>query len=43
VLYPDGLTRQAQLGLGTAVLALNLFVYWRVLVRFRRDRPSSGT
>jgi len=42
-LYPAGLTREAQIALGTAVLALNLLVYWRVLVRFRRDRPSTGT
>jgi hypothetical protein len=37
-LYPDGLTRQAQLVLGTAVLALNLIVYWRVMALSRRDR-----
>lgn len=42
-LYPAGLTREAQIVLGAAVLALNLLVYWRVLVRFRHDRPSSGT
>jgi len=36
VLYPDGLTRQAQLVLGAAVLALNLVVYWRVVARSRR-------
>jgi hypothetical protein len=38
VLYPDGLTRQAQLVLGAAVLTLNLVVYWRVVVLSRRQR-----
>ena len=38
VLYPDGLTRQAQLVLGAAVLALNLVVYWRVLALSRRGQ-----
>ena len=41
-LYPAGLTREAQLVLGALVLALNLAVYWRVLVRIRCDRPSAG-
>jgi hypothetical protein len=36
-LYPAGLTREAQLVLGTAVLALNLVVYWRVLAVSRRE------
>ena len=39
-LYPDGLTRQAQLVLGAAVLALNLVVYWRVVARSRRQRAG---
>jgi len=38
VLYPDGLTRQAQLVLGAAVLALNLIVYWRVVSTARHER-----
>jgi len=40
VLYPDGLTRQAQLLLGAAVLALNLVVYWRIVVLSRRQRAG---
>jgi uncharacterized protein DUF2784 len=40
VLYPDGLTRQAQLVLGAVVLALNLVVYWRVVVLSRRQRAG---
>ena len=40
VIYPAGLTRQTQIVLGTAVLALNLIVYWRVLARSRRQRPG---
>ena len=35
-LYPAGLTREAQLVLGTAVLVLNLVVYWRVIAVSRR-------
>ena len=42
VLYPDGLTRQAQLLLGAAVLALNLVVYWRVVSIARRERARAG-
>ena len=36
--YPEGLTREAQLLLGTAVLALNAVVYWRALAAWRRER-----
>jgi len=36
-LYPAGLTREAQLVLGAAVLALNLAVYWRVLALSRSE------
>lgn len=35
-LYPEGLTREAQIVLGAGVLALNLVVYWRVLLLSRR-------
>lgn len=35
-LYPDGLTRAVQVGLGVAVLLVNGWVYWRVL-RSRAD------
>ena len=31
VLYPGALTREMQLGLGAAVLVVNVLVYWRVL------------
>jgi hypothetical protein len=41
-LYPAGLTREAQLVLGTAVLALNLVVYWRVVAMFRRERRRAA-
>ena len=43
-LYPAGLTREAQLVLGTAVLALNLIVYGRVVVvsRLERRRAARG-
>jgi hypothetical protein len=41
VLYPDGLTRPAQLLLGAAVLALNLVVYWRVVTLVRRERARA--
>jgi Protein of Unknown function (DUF2784) len=39
VLYPDGLTRGVQLGLGTFVLILNVVVYaiaWRQCSRYSR-------
>jgi hypothetical protein len=41
-LYPAGLTREAQLALGTAVLALNLIVYWRVVAVSRRERRRAA-
>jgi hypothetical protein len=41
-LYPAGLTRQTQIVLGAAVLALNLVVYWRVVSMARRERARAG-
>lgn len=38
VLYPRGLTRGVQLGLGLAVLVITVAVYWRLLSRWRRGR-----
>jgi hypothetical protein len=38
VLYPDGLTREVQLALGTIVLALNLGIYAAAIQRNRRSR-----
>ena len=38
LVYPAGLTREVQIVLGAAVLALNLVVYWRVVVASRRER-----
>ena len=41
LLYPEGLTREIQLALGAAVLALNAAVYgWLVL---RASRPASAS
>jgi len=40
VLYPDGLTRGAQLGLGAAVLLVNSLIYW-VLLRRSARRPEN--
>ncbi len=42
VLYPDGLTRQAQLVFGATVLALNLAMYWRVVTIVRRERARAA-
>jgi hypothetical protein len=42
-LYPNGLTRQAQLLLGAAVLVLNLVVYWRIISIARRERLSRSS
>ena len=42
LVYPAGLTREAQLALGAAVLALNLVVYWRVLTVSRREQRRAA-
>ena len=42
LVYPARLTREAQLVLGTAVLALNLVVYWRVLTVSRREQRRAA-
>lgn len=39
VLYPAGLTRGVQLGLGALVVAVNVAVYWSVLRRGRASGP----
>ena len=43
-LYPSGLTRGLQIGLGTIALAVNLAIYARVVARHRRhtDGGTSG-
>lgn len=41
ILYPNELTRGVQIVLGSLVLALNGFVYWR-LFSTRRAVPSTG-
>jgi len=43
VLYPDGLTRGAQFGLGAAVLLVNSLIYWVLLRRSARrsENPPS--
>ncbi len=40
VLYPQGLTRSIQILLGTAVLLMNGWIYWRVLSRRRKTDHS---
>lgn len=40
VLYPAGLTRGVQLGLGIFVVAVNVGIYWAVWRRVRRDRKD---
>ena len=42
VLYPGGLTRGVQIGLGSIVLALNLAVYGALLSRRRAQTRHSG-
>jgi hypothetical protein len=39
LLYPDGLTRRAQLLIGIVVLAVNSIVYAAVIARGRRSSP----
>jgi len=43
VLYPDGLTRGVQFGLGAAVLLVNSLIYWVLLRRSARrsENPPS--
>ena len=44
VIYPDGLTRGHQIGLGMALVILNVWVYWRLWRRARSvlaSRPGS--
>jgi hypothetical protein len=43
VLYPEGLTRTAQLGLGTLALLLNGAIYFWARARRRRTTSSGGT
>jgi hypothetical protein len=40
IVYPDGLTRRMQIVFGVAILAVNLFVYARVLVN--RTKEGNG-
>jgi hypothetical protein len=39
IIYPAGLTRETQLLLGVALLALNAAIYAMIIVRSRRSRP----
>ena len=41
VLYPAGLTREIQIGLGVAVVVANAVIYWVVWRRCSRSEPSS--
>jgi hypothetical protein len=38
ILYPEGLTREIQIGLGLLVLLINGIAYLLILRRFRRER-----
>jgi hypothetical protein len=42
MLYPEGLTREIQLGLGLLVLGVNVLVYGGWLWRMRRKREATG-
>jgi hypothetical protein len=39
-LYPDGLTRSAQIAVGITLFALNAIVYWRLVRRLRGARSG---
>ena len=41
VLYPDGLTRELQVGIGGAVLAINVVLYAVVIRRRTQKKPAS--
>jgi len=40
IIYPEGLTREIQIGLGIGVLVLNAGLYWWVLRRTQRAAPA---
>ena len=40
ILYPDNLTRPVQFVLGTGVLVINIFAYWKLV--FRKERAGLG-
>ncbi|MHB1328643.1 MAG: DUF2784 domain-containing protein [Gemmatimonadales bacterium] len=40
VIYPDGLTRTVQLGLGLGVLLVNLILYWHIYRTLKQQRAS---
>ncbi len=40
VLYPAGLTREIQIGLGAIVLLVNGIAYWLILTRLRKRRTA---
>ena len=40
VIYPEGLTREIQIGLGVGVLVLNAALYWWVVRRIRRRQAG---
>ena len=42
LIYPPGLTREIQLGLGIAVLGLNGLVYGALIIRRRRAKRDDG-
>jgi hypothetical protein len=37
VIYPSGLTREIQIGLGSIVVAVNLFIYFRLVMLRKRS------
>ena len=41
-LYPQGLTREIQIGLGIAVVAVNVIIYVIAIKRAQKGYPSSG-
>ena len=41
-IYPSGLTREIQIGLGTLALVINVAIYWRML-RWQRLRARGPT
>ena len=41
IIYPDGLTRTMQFGVGGLVLAINAFVYWKLWRRSKASLTSS--
>lgn len=40
IIYPEGLTHEIQIVLGSIVVLFNVFVYWMVLKKYRKEKKK---